>query len=194
MLAGIGLLGAVDATILMELVGVGPGIWAAPALGIAVGLTAGAGAFAGLHPHLEPHTPRVPRLSSALALVTAAGALMTVAWALVAAVGSVAEVSREELPATTVVLAFGIAIVGFVASGTLVALAAWRTLALPRAVASGLAPAIALTPLAPLAMVMSGAVPVVFSVVLLTAWGLVLIQLSRAIPRRIETTGLSARR
>ncbi len=92
LLAGIGLLFGCAATILLELLGPGPVIWALPVLAVAFALVGGAGAFLGLHAHLEPYAPRIAATSALLALLTLGASLVAIATGLGA-------VARGELPA-----------------------------------------------------------------------------------------------
>lgn len=176
-LSGSGLALACAATLALEFVGPVPVIWALPVLGVAVGLIAGAGAFWSLHPDLEQHTPR-------LAVSSAGFAVATLVAALVAIVGGVGAVARGELPAGIAVGASVLTLSGFVVTALLVAVAAWRSAVLPRWVAVGLVAATALLLGAPVSAMVVGAVPMWLLVLLLGAWGLVLVVLSRAIPHQ----------
>lgn len=176
-LSGGGLVLALAATLVLEIVRPAPVLWALPALGIAVGLAAGASAFWTLRHDLKPYTPRLAAASSGVALLSLAAGLV----AIIAGIGAVA---RRELPTGIAVGSSALALSAFIVTALLVAVATWRGEILPRWVAGGLVVATTLLLGAPVSVIAIGAVPAWLLPLLLATWAAVLLLLSRSVPSR----------
>ena len=176
LLSGMGLLVGGAALAYMEVFEPVPVVWALPLLGIAVGLIAGAGAFVGLHQRLALQAPRLAMTTTILASLTMVATLVTAAPVLAA-------MAQGALPGGIAVLGFPVAVLGFMATVSLVSIAAFITEVLPRPAAGALVLATALTLVLLLYVLATGEVSAVLMVAVLVVWGLALTWSSRVVPQ-----------